>query len=225
MLAVEANAQQLLRATRAMLPLVRENAAWNDRERRIAPVVAQALAGAGVCRMLAPRAVGGLEVDPVTQLEVVYELSRADGSVGWVAQVHGASSYLTGLLAPEVGQAIFGRDPQAVISATLAAPYGRAVAVEGGYRVSGRWPYGSGCSSANFLGATVALHDATGPLLDETGEPRQRIVVVPDARVDTMPPSVAFAPGSTGKNNPVSRRYELSCSRVTPGWMTQSASA
>ena len=40
-----------------------------------------------------------------------------------------------------------------------------------------------------------------------------------------MPPSVAFAPGSTGKNKPVSRRYEFSCSRVTPGWMTQSASA
>jgi alkylation response protein AidB-like acyl-CoA dehydrogenase len=183
MLAVEANAQQLLAATEAMLPLVREHAAWNDRERRIAPAVVQALAESGVCRMLAPRGVGGLEVDPVTQLEVIYQLSRADGSVGWVAQVHGACSYLTGLLPPETGQAIFGRDPRAVVSGTLAAPYGRAVVADGGYRVSGRWPYGSGCLNAGFLGMTAALHDASGPLLDERGEPRQRIVVVPAEEV------------------------------------------
>ena len=61
------------------------------------------MAEAGICRMLAPRAVGGLEIDPITQLDVIEALAHAEASAGWVAQVYSSCSHLTGFLAPEVG--------------------------------------------------------------------------------------------------------------------------
>jgi indole-3-acetate monooxygenase len=179
MVATDVTAEHLVEATRALLPLVRQFGPRAERERRLRRAVARALAEAGICRMLAPRAVGGLEIDPVTQLEVLYELSRADGSTGWVAQVYSSVSHLAGFLPPDVGREIYGRNPNAIVSGTLAAPHGRAVAVEGGYCVTGRWPYASGCQGADWLAATAAVHDHKGPGLDRTGAPAQRIVIFP----------------------------------------------
>ena len=180
---VDANARQLLEATRALLPLARECARRAERERCVPRAVVQAMAEAGICRMFAPRAVGGLEVDPVTQLDVIYELTRAESSAGWLSQVYSSISHLTGLLGPEVGREIFGRNPNAVASGTLAAPHGRALVVDGGYRVSGRWPYGSGSQHADWLAAVAAVHDRDGPRLDRAGLPEQRIVIFPASAV------------------------------------------
>ena len=181
MVAADVKAEQLVEATRALLPLVRQYGPQAERERRMPRLVIQALAEAGICGMLAPRAVGGLEVDPVTQLEVLYELSQADCSAGWVTQVFSSCSHLAGFLPPDVGQEIFGRHPKAVLSGTLGAAVGRALAVDGGYRVSGRWPFASGCESADWLAATTAVHDRDGPRLDPSGAPLQRVVIFPAA--------------------------------------------
>src|SRR5207247_2202849 len=134
----ETAAQRLLDATQAILPLVRASGDEGERLRQLPSQVAQAMAEAGVARMLAPRSVGGLEIDPMTQLDVIHMLARAERSAGWNAQVYSSCGQLTGHLPAEVGQEIFGRNPSAVMSGTLAAPYGRAVVVPGGFRVSGR---------------------------------------------------------------------------------------
>jgi alkylation response protein AidB-like acyl-CoA dehydrogenase len=176
---IETASQSLLDATRAILPLVRAGGDQGERERRLPRHVADAMAEAGICRMLAPRAVGGLEVDPITQLDVIEALAQAEGSAGWVAQVYTSNSHLAGFLAPEVGWEMFGRNPNAIMSGTLAAPYGRAMVVDGGFRVSGRWPYGSGCDNADWLGFTTGVYVGDQPRLDEYGLPEQRIIVVP----------------------------------------------
>jgi alkylation response protein AidB-like acyl-CoA dehydrogenase len=176
---IETAAQSLLDATRAILPLVKAGGDQGERERRVPRHVADAMAEIGICRILAPRAVGGLQLDPITYLDIIEALSHAEGSAGWCAQVYTASSHLSGFLAPEVGWEIFGRNPKAIMSATLAAPYGRATVVDGGFRVSGRWPYGSGCDNADFLGFTTGVYVGNQPRLDEHGLPEQRIVVMP----------------------------------------------
>ena len=178
---VEAAAERLLDSTRAILPLVRAGTEEAERERRLPTRVARALAEAGIARMLAPRAVGGLEIDPITQLDVIELLAHADSSAGWNAQVYSSCAHVTGFLAPEVGHAIFGRNPVAIVSGTLAAPYGRARVVDGGFVVSGRWPYGSGCQNADWLGFTTGVYVGDRPRLDADGLPEQRIVVVPAA--------------------------------------------
>jgi alkylation response protein AidB-like acyl-CoA dehydrogenase len=177
----ETAAQRLLADTQAILPLVRACGDEGERMRQLPPQVARAMAEAGVARMLAPRSVGGLEIDPITQLDVIHMLAKADPSAGWNAQVYSSCGQLTGHLPPEVGQEIFGRNPNAIMSGTLAAPYGRAVVVPGGFRVSGRWPYGSGCQNADFLGFTTGVYVGDRPRLDEAGLPEQRLVVVPAA--------------------------------------------
>lgn len=179
MTVVETAAQSLLDATRAILPLVRAGGDQGERERRLPRHVAEAMAEIGICRMLAPRAVGGLEVDPISYLDVIEALSHAEASAGWCAQVYTANSQLAGFLAPEVGWEMFGRNPNAIMSGTLAAPYGRARVVDGGFRVSGRWPYGSGCDNADWLGFTTGVYLGDEPRLDGDGLPEQRVIVVP----------------------------------------------
>jgi alkylation response protein AidB-like acyl-CoA dehydrogenase len=176
---IETAAQSLLDATRAILPLVRAGGDQGERERRLPAHVARAMAEAGICRMLVPRAVGGLEVDPITQLDVIEALAHAEASAGWVAQVYSSCSHITGFMAPEVGWEMFGRNPNAIISGTLAAPYGRATVVDGGYRVTGRWPYGSGCQNSDYLAFTTGVHIGDEPRIDQFGLAEQRIVVVP----------------------------------------------
>jgi alkylation response protein AidB-like acyl-CoA dehydrogenase len=176
---IETAAQSLLDATQAILPLVRAGGDQGERERRLPAHVARAMAEAGVCRMLVPRAVGGLEVDPITQLDVIEALAHAEASAGWVAQVYSSCSHITGFMAPEVGWEMFGRNPNAIISGTLAAPYGNAVVVDGGFRVSGRWPYGSGCQNSDWLAFTTGVCEGDRPRLDADGLPEQRIIVVP----------------------------------------------
>lgn len=173
-------AETLLDATREILPLVRAGGDQGERERRVPRHVADAMAEIGICRILAPRAVGGLEMDPMTYLDVIEALSHAEGSAGWCAQVYTANSHLAGFLSPEVGWEIYGRNPNAIMSGTLAAPYGQARVVDGGFRVSGRWPYGSGSDNADWVSFTVGVFlDADTPRLDEHGLPEQRIIVVP----------------------------------------------
>src|SRR3954447_11775962 len=178
---IEAAAQSLLDATQAILPLVRAGGDQGERERRLPAHVARAMAEAGICRMLVPRAAGGLEIDPITQLDVIEALAHAEASAGWVAQVYSSCSHITGFMAPEVGWELFGRTPNAIISGTLAAPYGNATVVDGGFRVTGRWPYGSGCQNSDWLAFTVGVYVGDEPRLDADGLPEQRIIVVPAA--------------------------------------------
>jgi alkylation response protein AidB-like acyl-CoA dehydrogenase len=172
-------AESLLAATRAILQTVREGGDQGERERNLPPHVARAMADAGICRMLAPRDVGGLEIDPITQLDVIEALAYAEPSAGWVAQVYSSNSHVAGFLPPETGYELFGRNPSAIMSGTLAVPAGRAVVTDGGFRVTGRWPYGSGCQNADWLGFTVGVYNGGESRLDRDGLPEQRIIVTP----------------------------------------------
>jgi alkylation response protein AidB-like acyl-CoA dehydrogenase len=112
------------------------------------PVV-DALVDSGVFRTHAPRAVGGLEVDALTYFEIVEELSRVNGSVGWLAMINCGNFY--SWFPPETSLALFNAaKPYAVFSGNL-APKGQAVEVTGGYRVTGRWPFVSGCPHADWI--------------------------------------------------------------------------
>jgi alkylation response protein AidB-like acyl-CoA dehydrogenase len=108
-----------------------------------------AFARADLFRLLTPRALGGLEVDLRTVIQVVEELARVDGSAGWAVMI-GNSGLFTAWLDAEAGQEIVGLDPGLPTGGAL-APAGQAVAVPGGYRVTGRWSFASGCEYATWL--------------------------------------------------------------------------
>src|SRR5213594_2230819 len=93
---------------------------------------AQALMEAGVFRMGVPRVYGGGEFDPMSQVRVVEELSRLDGSVGWLSMIGTAGGFLAAFLASPAAQRLFG-DTYSVTAGQLRPPQ-RADLVGGGYR-------------------------------------------------------------------------------------------
>lgn len=149
---------QLLDRLHMLAPMVAECRAAIEQERRLPAPLFSALAEAGLFRLWLPRALGGPELSPFGFMRVVEAAAALDASVGWVVGNGGGASRIAGYLAPEAAHALLG-DPHAfVVTATGAV--GRAVPVEGGYRVSGRWPFGSGIHGATGVAGLCAVEAA-----------------------------------------------------------------
>jgi alkylation response protein AidB-like acyl-CoA dehydrogenase len=139
----------LLEGVRALTSEIRTLAVRIERERAVPESLVVRLAELGVFRIAAPAADGGLEASPGEILEIFEELGYADGSTGWCAMIAGATSMALGHLdAATAGRLL--ADPRFLI-AGVAAPSGRAVAVPGGYRVTGRWSFASASRQATWL--------------------------------------------------------------------------
>jgi alkylation response protein AidB-like acyl-CoA dehydrogenase len=140
--------------------------------RRIPPSVAAAMKEAGVFGMAMPQAWGGPELDPLTQIRIVEALAMADGSVGWCAMIGCDSGYITAFLDQDVAREMY---PDLLVATGAAATTtGRAQRVPGGYRVTGRFPFVSGCHHCEWawLGCTVFADGAH--CVDANGVPETR---------------------------------------------------
>ncbi len=135
--------EDILAGVQALEAEIRQAADVIEAERRLPPDLARALMAAGIFRMGVPRAYGGPELDPMGQVRVVEELSRIEGSVGWLSMISSAGSFLAAFLAPPIAEKLF-RPVDSVVAGNLRPPQ-RADLAEGGYRVSGRFRFGSGC--------------------------------------------------------------------------------
>ena len=142
-------AERLLEAVRALAPLIEAERARLDRDRMLPPRLVDALVAAGLFRLWTPRRLGGSELDPVAGLRVIAAVAALDGSVGWNVMVAAAHGFLAGRLPAAAAREVFGHR-RAVVAGQL-EPGGIAEVVKGGYRVSGRWPFASGCRHATWL--------------------------------------------------------------------------
>ncbi|MFD5825029.1 acyl-CoA dehydrogenase family protein [Lentzea sp. NPDC060358] len=134
--------------------LIRAEAPQAERQRALTEPVLAALVDAGVHRVIAPKRYGGAELDLPGWSREVQELSRSDGSAGWTAMTTTSSSSLAWYLPQDAADEVFG-DRRALIAGT-AAPLGRAVAADGGYRVTGRWGWGSAVAYSSWvIGGTL----------------------------------------------------------------------
>ncbi|TYL45488.1 flavin-dependent monooxygenase [Nocardioides sp. BGMRC 2183] len=151
---------EVLEAVRDLLPGIRERADLAEEQRDVPSVTISELADAGVFRMLQPQRYGGLEAHPVHFYEVVRAISGACGSTGWVASVLGVHPWQVGLFADQAQAEVWGEDPGTLVSSAY-APIGRLRAVEGGYELTGRWSFSSGCGHAAWalLGAILVGAD------------------------------------------------------------------
>lgn len=164
-LPIDIEAQPLVRQAAALQPVVRGYQEEIEREQRLPPGLVEQLRAAGFYRMVIPRSLGGLQVDPLTYLRVVELLSEAVGSVGWNIANNGIGQLVT-LGLPDEGVREVHGNGVSILAGTAVQGGGQAVQVPGGYRVTGRWTFGSGCQeSAWMLGSFQILDD---------GEPRRR---------------------------------------------------
>ena len=169
--------REILDAARALAPAIHAAAPEIEKSGRLPDALVKDLKQANVFGMAIPRSMGGPEADPVTQLEIIEALAMADGSVGWVAMIGSDGGYYAAHLEREIAEQIYA-DHNAVTASVL-VPRGRATRVDGGYRVTGQWPFGSASLHAEwFVGGCIVFGDE-GPILDEAGQPLVRMTFFP----------------------------------------------
>jgi alkylation response protein AidB-like acyl-CoA dehydrogenase len=168
---------ELLRSTRALLPDVLAAADDIESKQIIPPHLIQALSDAGLFAAAVPREIGGPEIDPLVQFDALELLGAADASTAWVTLIISANPLLFGnSLHPHVWEAMFGDDVNARTAGTL-MPGGKAVKTEGGYRVTGRFRYGSGCEHCSYLLSGCMIFEGDKLCTDEEGGPEIRWLI------------------------------------------------
>jgi indole-3-acetate monooxygenase len=170
-----------LEAVRALAPAIAARAEEIERARRLPVDLVAQLRAAGCFRMLVPRSHGGDAASLPEHAELIRELSRADGSVGWTVTIGSAAPVFFGQLPAATFDAIYANGPD-VVSAGAFNPTGVATPVDGGYRVSGRWAFASGCQHADWFVAHCLIdgRSGDGPL------PPLRVMVLPASDVDII---------------------------------------
>jgi alkylation response protein AidB-like acyl-CoA dehydrogenase len=168
---------------RQVAPVLRAQALASERNGTLTEPVVEALAESGLFGLAVPADLGGAEQGLVTQLAVFEECARADGSAGWCLMASVTSSAFAGAYcAPEAAREMFeGR--RWVAHAGQFAPRGQGIAVEGGFRVTGDYSFGSGTAYAAWIAAGfIPLYDGK-PRLESSGLPEMRVACLPRARV------------------------------------------
>jgi indole-3-acetate monooxygenase len=150
-------------------PTLRQFASTGEAQRQLPREAVAVLRDAGFFDVWVPRAYSGLELDPLPALRLFEELGRIDGSTGWVVSNCSFIAYLCQIL-PDEGAAEVFATPRSVVAGAVNPP-GIAIPVEGGYRVSGRWPFGSACHFADWLGSFCLIMDDEAPRMGPDGQP------------------------------------------------------
>jgi 3-hydroxy-9,10-secoandrosta-1,3,5(10)-triene-9,17-dione monooxygenase len=155
--------------------------AEGDELRRLPDSTWKLLLEGGFLRALQPARWGGGEVELVDFLDGVFEVSRVNPSAGWVAGVIGVHPWQLALFDDDAQRELWGEDPTTMHSSSY-YPTGTAVAVDGGYEVSGRWSFSSGCDHCRGvnLGAVVPDQRGAGDLADF----RSFLLLEGDYRID-----------------------------------------
>jgi alkylation response protein AidB-like acyl-CoA dehydrogenase len=178
----EAALDQVLSSINALAPVVAQHAREMEQDRRLPEELVSALKSARIYGMLVPRRYGGLELDAPNAFRAISALAKLDGSVGWNAMIGHLASLMPFLVNPTLCETIF-QDGKDHIFAGSGQPVGRAERVPGGWRVTGVWPFASGCQNAEWIaghcvmmegGSPIAAADRPGPMTRSCFMPAER---------------------------------------------------
>ena len=136
----------------ALIPVLRERAAATENLRRLPDETVRDLVKMGFIRATLPSRLGGAEIDYRTMMELVATLAHGCASTAWVACNFLSCTFLLALWPREAQDEVWNESLDAILTGTLIFPAGRAKRVDGGYRLSGRWPFGSGIDHADRVG-------------------------------------------------------------------------
>ena len=173
--------EQIVARIEAILPQVAAAADAVDDLRRMPDELTELLRDAGAFRMGFPASWGGPEMRLEDQVRVIELLASADASVAWNVMILADSGYWAGFLADDVAREIY---PSLDIGTAGALnPPGRAERVDGGFRVSGRWPFGSALANAELVQCGCNVYTDGEPVLEPDGSRQLWIAYLPKERV------------------------------------------
>src|SRR5688572_22491662 len=161
--ATTADRAALLERAAAIRPILERNAEQTDLLRRLPDENVRLLTEGGLCRLMVPQRFGGYQTSIRTYIEVMAEVGRGCGSTAWVASLINVCAWLTALFPERAQQDVWGPDRDAWVAGSL-APNGDAVAVDGGWRVTGRWPWASGCMHAHWVACGIHMTNERGEM-------------------------------------------------------------
>ena len=167
-----------LAAARSLRDAIEASADSAEEQCRLDPAVVEQVSQRGLFGLMVPEVLGGFEADPRTVLDVIAELSYADGSYGWALMANMVAGGIMGSYLPDDAvQQIFG-SPDGYVTAGHAAPLGTAERVEGGFRVRGRFQFASGVHNAQWLEGGF-LETSNGEIVLRDGKPNHMMAIVP----------------------------------------------
>ncbi|GAA5164024.1 MULTISPECIES: 3-hydroxy-9,10-secoandrosta-1,3,5(10)-triene-9,17-dione monooxygenase oxygenase subunit [Amycolatopsis] len=146
----EQDTHRVIAGVAELLPVLRERAQETEDARRVPDESIKSLQETGFFKLLQPKTYGGYEADPVTFYTAVKMIASACGSTGWVASILGVHPWHVALFDAQAQEDVWREDVDTRISSSY-APMGKATVVDGGYRLSGRWSFSSGCDHATWV--------------------------------------------------------------------------
>lgn len=152
-------ANRLLEAARALRPRIEAAAPQIERDQRLPRDLVSSMVEAGLFKMVVPLSLGGSELPLLDYAEAVEEIAKADASTGWCVSQNSGVSVLSAYIPKDAARKIFG--PPETICAGGHGP-ATAVPVEGGYRLTGTWAFGSNVRQATWLRANCRLAGEDG---------------------------------------------------------------
>jgi indole-3-acetate monooxygenase len=154
--------EEILANARALVPEIQRRAGETAKLRRLPADLVEKLKAAGVFRIMFSKSWGGPEMPLPQQVELMETLAYGDPSVSWVVKIGSDSGYFCAFLEESAARELYPSIDY--VTAGQAPPNGRAVRVPGGYRVTGRWGFGSGCTHADvFIGGCLVLETEGAP--------------------------------------------------------------
>jgi indole-3-acetate monooxygenase len=183
----ETHGTDYVERARQLAPLLTAAADEIEARRELPDRVVEALIEGGFFRLLLPRSLGGAELRPITYVQVLEEIAKAEPSTAWCLGQNSGCSMTAPYLDPAVACEIFG-PPRGILAWGPELPgAGRGVAVEGGIRVTGRWGFATGSRHATWLGAHVPIFEPDGtPRLNPNGRPFVRTVLFPKTSAEII---------------------------------------
>lgn len=177
--------RSVLESVRELAPSIAERADEIEAARRLPDDLHKQLRRSGLYRLLVPRSHGGEPVSRLQILEIIETLARADGSVGWTATLGLQTPCLLALLPRETFDAIYADGPDVTMGGA-SGPQGKSRAVEGGYSVSGKWAFASGCDNWDYLFANSMVVDGGDSPRTAGGPAQARAMLVPRSRAEIV---------------------------------------
>jgi 3-hydroxy-9,10-secoandrosta-1,3,5(10)-triene-9,17-dione monooxygenase len=142
--------QEYLERVRGLLPALSERARRTEELRRLSDETFADFQEQRLLRALQPKRYGGYELDPGVFYQAVTEVAAVCGSSGWIFGVLGGHNWHLGILSPQAQEDVWGKDDSAQLSTSI-APTGTVERVAGGFRLSGRWSFSSGCDFCQWI--------------------------------------------------------------------------
>jgi alkylation response protein AidB-like acyl-CoA dehydrogenase len=204
--------ETLLAAAHRVGSIIAEHVETTERERRLARPVVEALRNAGLFRLFAPRALGGLEIDPVTFACVVEEVSTFDSAAGWAFQAGNTGAWWTSRMSADGVAELYGAGPDLMMAASFSPPH-RADPAPGGYRLTGRGPLASTIHDSQWLMMSAIVFDGDQPRMTPAG-PEVVALVMRSSEVEIVDTWQSLGMRGTDSNDVVANGVFVPASRA-----------